>query len=348
MNQRTHSWIAIRAIALLEEEDKKSNLVKLLKPHTRKASVGAWIPDQADAKLGGSAVENHILKIEPYAGKQRARFVTRKEVLLKHLGEHRLTSGFLRSDTSLDDQWWDTPYRGDVPKPGQHLPNRAMALGTMLKDLLLLGDERIDALIPGKPCFLKDMDDGARTREAAAAMYFFMLSHFLADASMPCHCDGRLLAKYEQGLHKELEKYWSGKVGTGFEKKNLLTDPPPGQTLDEALADSAAVLQEARGLDGKFNLNFQPSIPDLNPGHDIWLEVIHLCRASFAVASIIAPYRDFPYDNREPTAPFDKLLGGGNKQLLESLSQVVMHDAILNTAIVWKHIWSKLSKKENG
>ena len=49
MNQRTHSWIAVRAIALLEDENTERNLVRLLKPHVRKASVGAWIPDQVDA-----------------------------------------------------------------------------------------------------------------------------------------------------------------------------------------------------------------------------------------------------------------------------------------------------------
>jgi hypothetical protein len=49
VKQRTHSWIAIRAIALLEDEGLEKNLVKLFKPHARKASVGAWIPDMADA-----------------------------------------------------------------------------------------------------------------------------------------------------------------------------------------------------------------------------------------------------------------------------------------------------------
>jgi len=65
VNQRTHSWIAVRAIALLEDEGASKNLVKLLKPHARMATVGAWIPDQVDAKRGGNKTENHVLKIEP-------------------------------------------------------------------------------------------------------------------------------------------------------------------------------------------------------------------------------------------------------------------------------------------
>jgi len=338
MDQRTHSWIAIRAIALLEDENKEENLVKLLKPHVRKASVGAWIPDAIDAKRGGagSSTDNHILKTEPYKGNQASRFIIKKDELLESIGMYRKTAQFLRNDNYLDEQWWATPYRGDVPKPGQHLPNRAMAMSTMMKDLLLMGNQEIDQLIPGDVRFAQYMAPKARTQEEAAAMYFFMLSHFIADAGMPCHCDGRKLAGYAEGLHKELETHWSQRVGTSFEKKNLL----------QAKADSSRVLQQARDIDTKFGLNFGgASIPDLHRGHDIWLEVIYICRASFAVASIIAPYKQYKYDDPKARAPFNAIFGGANKQLLDDLSQTVMYDAVLNIAIVWKHIWNKVSKE---
>ena len=70
MDQRTHAWIAIRAIAFLEDENKETrekNLVKLLLPHARKASIGAWIPDIGEAKRGGASAttDNHIFKILP-------------------------------------------------------------------------------------------------------------------------------------------------------------------------------------------------------------------------------------------------------------------------------------------
>jgi hypothetical protein len=346
MDQRTHSWIAIRATALLEDEDKTENLVKLLKPHARKASVGAWIPDDIDAKRGGagSMIDNHILKTEPYKGGQRARFICNKDDLLDRLGTYRKTEQFLRKDNYLDDQWWAAPYKGDVTKPGQHLPNRAMAMSTMMKDLLLMGNQQVDRLIPGEVCFTRYMSSEVRTQEEAAVMYFFMLSHFIADSCMPCHCDARKLAGYAEGLHKELEAYWSEKVGTSFEKKNLLPKDS-GLTTAEARADSNRVLQQARDIDTKFGLNFTGiTIPDLHENHDIWLEIIFVCRASFAVASIIAPYKQYKYDDPEARAPFDTVFGDANKQLLEDSTHSVMYDAVLNTAIVWKHIWDKVSK----
>jgi hypothetical protein len=347
MNQRTHSWIAIRAIALLEDENNQTNLVKLLRPHAREASVGAWIPDEADAKRGGagSATDNHVLKIEPYIGSQKDRFTTQKRELLDRLGEDRKTYTFLQKDDTLDSEWWNTPYKGDAPKPGQHLPNRAMALSTMMKDLLLMGDERVDHLIPGDIRFAQYMVPETRTQEEATAMYFFMLSHFIADACMPCHCDGRKLAAYSEGLHKELETHWSREVGTGFEKKNLLSKALLADR-ERIHSDCAEILEQARAIDGKFGLDFtQTSVPDLAPGHDIWLEVINLCRASFAMASIIAPYRQYPYNNLKARAPFETVLGSSKRQLLEDVDRTVMHDAVLNTAIVWKHIWNKVSKE---
>lgn len=347
MNQRTHSWIAIRAIALLEDENVEKNLVKLLRPHAREASVGAWIPDQADAKRGGAgaAIDNHVFKMEPHTGNQRERFITQKDELLERIGMYRMTAQFLQNDNVLDHEWWETPYRGDVPKPGQHLPNRAMALGTMMKDLLLMGNERIDQLIPGNVRFAQYMIPKARTQEEAAATYFFMLSHFIADACMPCHCDGRKLAAYAQGLHKELEAHWSRKVGTRFEKRNLLPRALNAARV-HTRADSTRVLRQARAIDDKFDLDFsQTSVPDLHRGHDIWLEIVNLCRASFAIASIVAPYRQYRYDDLQARAPFKTALGRSKRHLLEDVDRTVMYDAVLNTAIVWKHIWNKVSKE---
>jgi hypothetical protein len=330
MNQRTHSWIAIRAIALLADEDQEKNLIELLVPYAQKATVGAWIPDQIDAKRGGSITDNHVLKMEPYSGGQRERFITRKDKLLKNIGGHRIVHNFLDNENSLNSEWWESPYKGDVPKQGQHLPNRAMALSTMLKDLLIMGNRRIDHLIPGDIRFAQYLPDNARTSEEAAATYFFMLSHFVADASMPCHCDGRKLAAYSEGLHKELEAHWSRKVGTDFEKKNLLQED----------IESELVLQMARDKDSEFGIDFSnPSIPDLLPNHDVWLEFIYVCRASFAVASVIAPPDTYPYNDPNIRAPFDEVLGEANGQLQGKIDQLVMHDAVLNTATVWKHVW---------
>ena len=49
MKQATHAWIAVRAIALLEDSGLCPGLVSMLKPHAREAAIGAWIADEADS-----------------------------------------------------------------------------------------------------------------------------------------------------------------------------------------------------------------------------------------------------------------------------------------------------------
>lgn len=336
MNERTHSWIAVRAIALLAENEPAGTLAAFLKPHARKASVGAWIPDQTDSKRSGvgNSTDCHILKMKPHTGGDKKRFVVKKDELLKRLGAHRQTAAFLAADTTLDGAWWDGAYKGDVSRPGQHLPNRVMALSTMLKDLLLMGDATLDRLIPGEILFADYLDPELRTRELAAATYFFMLSHFVADSSMPCHCDDRKLAGYSEGLHKELEEYWSKKIGTAFDKKNLVNGQDDGTTI----------LDQARAVDAKFGLKFAPGpIPGLYKDHDEWLEGVYLCRASFAVSCILAPESKYPFGG-DAQAPF-ALTFPARSPLLADMSRAVLHDAVLNTAIIWKRIWEKVSKE---
>ncbi len=342
MDQRTHTWIAIRAIALLEDEGRENNLVSLLRTNAIKASVGAWIPDEADAKRGGagSRTDNHIFKIDVYKGPQVERFVCKKDELVQHLGTYRKTAQFLQNDRYLDANWWSTPYKGDVASPGQHLPNRAMAMSTMMKDLLIMGNKQVDSLIPGNIRFAQYLSPEVRTEEEASAMYFFMLSHFVADACMPCHCDARPLAGYSNGLHNEMEKSWSKSVGNYFDKKNMLksTQGP----ISEGPVSEA--LERARQIDSKFDLDFRGvSIPNLLPKHDVWLELMYVCRASFALASIIAPCRQYEYSDPTARTTFKACLGVENEQVLRAVNQAVMYDAVLNTGIVMKHIWNRVS-----
>jgi hypothetical protein len=334
MNQATHAWVALRAIKLLEEEGEAGKLVGLLKPHAREAAIGAWIPDKTDAKRGGAKTENHILKMKPFNEDKGNWFVVDKKTLLSRLGANRQMVKYIKNDSSLDAAWWGTSYKAE-PKPGQHLANRAMALATTIVDLLILGDEDIDSRIPGTISFVSDLPAEARTSESQAALHFFMLSHFVADACMPCHCDKRDLSDYSNGLHDKLEHHWGDIVGPEFDEQALL-----GGTKE-----SVELLRNAKDIDNKLEITFPDTVPKLKAS-DVWLETINVCRASFALVSIIAPPKDYPYDVKNKKAPLETLFPNpdSNDELAE-FSQMVLHDAVLNTAIVWKHAWEKAQPK---
>ena len=178
MDQRTHAWIAIRAVALLEDSGEAPELCTLLRKYLKTAATGAWIPDLQASKLGTGDVDNHILKMAPVSNK---RYALPKAKLLKKLGSARKMTGYIEEDTSLDEGWWQQAYQAS-PQPGQHLANRAMALTVTLVDQLLMGDRAVAELVPGDRSLASVLDPRALARVCQGATYFSMLSHFVADA----------------------------------------------------------------------------------------------------------------------------------------------------------------------
>jgi hypothetical protein len=336
MDQQTHAWIALRAIGLLDDEkdsrgvQKNRALVSLLKPFVKKAAVYSWLPDEIDASRGGSKKENHVLKMEPVPG---TRFRLERDELLDRLGSHRRMKGLIEDDDTLTKGWWKKAYRAD-PSPEKHLANRAMALATTIPDLLTLGDERVDRLTAAKPDIKRAVDPEARSGAEHAALHFFMLGHFVADACMPCHCDARKLATYRHGLHNRLERHWAGKVGDYFKAESLAaTSLTPG-----------VILWKAKQVDAELGIDFgRNRVPKIRAA-DVWQEIVNVCRASFALSNIIAPPRGYPYDDPEVRAPFSEVFDGeAGQALLQQIDRAVMQDAVRNTAIIWKHTFSSVS-----
>jgi len=327
MNQRTHTWIAMRALALLEDEKECPRLVKLLKPYVKTAAIGSWIPDLADSKKGSGDIDNHVLKMKPYSGLGKERFVVNKKELLKQLGNERLMSKFLKNDTSLKDDWWNKPYKAE-PSPGQHLANRTMALSVTITDLLILGDRDVAKLVPRTVRFSENLDSDARSHASQVATYFFMMTHFIADSNMTCHCDARKLAAYSSGLHHEMEGDWSKRIGTYFDKKKLFaSDDSPNQ-----------ILKKVKTIDEKFDITFSKTVPPMK-ARDAWAEIIAISRGSFAVNSILVPPTTHPYSSKETTSFKDVFAGEEGKKLLSDINRISIHDAVLNVAIIWKDIW---------
>lgn len=330
MNQRTHTWLAIRAIALLEDANGPLGLIKILKNNVKGAAIGSWIPDLQDSKKGSGDIDYHVLKMKPYNGSNKSRFIKKRDVLFDDLGQGRKVREFLDEwDASLGAGWWNGSYKAE-PNPGQHLANRSMALTTTLIDQLILGDQKVAALVPGTVKFLSKLDKNARSRMQEVSTYCFMLSHFVADSCQPCHCDARKLSGYSNGLHKEMEADWSKTVGTYFDKTKYLKNT---ETPNK-------ILNKARAIDAKFDIQFSNQVPDLQE-RDAWLEIINICRASFAVASVLVPPGTISYNSKKKTS-FKKVFKNDDRgpELLKDLNRMVMHDSVLNIAILWKSLWN--------
>lgn len=126
MDQPTHAWIAVRAIALLEDSRTCPGLVTLVKPHVLESAIGAWIPDESDSFRGGNYKALHTLKMAPLPAnhQQRQRFIFPRDDLLSELGTCRKVYLFLKEDTQLDQNWWDDAYRAQKETHGKHIWKR--------------------------------------------------------------------------------------------------------------------------------------------------------------------------------------------------------------------------------
>ena len=53
MKQRGHTWIALRAIGLIQDDSKTQNLAQILAPWAKYSYIGCWLPDMAAFRKGG-------------------------------------------------------------------------------------------------------------------------------------------------------------------------------------------------------------------------------------------------------------------------------------------------------
>jgi len=349
-------------MGLIEDDPETAGLFSILRPHIKNAALGAWMPDLADSKLGSGDLDNHIFKMAPFGaqrsevGGQRseesgakhidpaARYITTKAELLKTLGAGRAVAGFIAEDKTLDAGWWNTPYKAE-PQPCQDIPTRANAIATTLTDQLILGEKPVTNRIPRKFGLSGMVSPDERTRAEQLALFFFMQSHFVADACMPCHCDKRAISSFAAKLHPQWESFIEKIVGPEFDGD---TFEARGRRSDVG-GQPAKLIGAATKIDGRFGIKFEQAIPEPKGG-DIWKDAVAVCRGSFAVASIIAPPERFPYnggggDEIKPLSVKDLKSDAAAWERFERATAAIMHDAVLNVAMYWKRVWKRLDSK---
>ncbi|HEX8112652.1 MAG TPA: hypothetical protein VF516_33205 [Kofleriaceae bacterium] len=323
---------------MLAKDPTTRPLAELLMPSLPLVALGAWLPDEKFFKAGSGNTQNHVLKMAEYVGKGQERFIVSHDATLRQLGSYRKFHAVLKDPGRLPKGWWDKAYRGDCPR-GEHPADCAMGLATTLTDLMLLGDKQIGSKATKALGKRIALPEAVTTRVEQIGLYFFMMSHYVADAHMPCHTDARPLARYNGKLHMQWEEYVDKLVAE-------FPDPAKIPTLQGGvLLDRAA---EAIPLD------LPAMIPELKG--DVWNEVISICRASFAVNCIVASPDKYPLVKTDhprkdesdlpadaPMPSFQELFKGKDA-LRDELSQAILHDAVLGVAKTWKHVWQSVTK----
>lgn len=187
MKKYTHAWIAFKAIerlqnAQLTEDNRKfaDYLIEWFHSHKDGVIRGAWYPDEIIKDNGSS----HIMKYAPGpVGAPVPKF-------------RNLPSKSLLYQNGKDSPLHNQPYTIDTK---YNLPERCEALSHAVIDNLRI----IEREEKGSPL--------APTANHAA-LVLFMLSHYIADAHMPMHCDDRPGELGTWDMHAAVEEIWEYEV----------------------------------------------------------------------------------------------------------------------------------------
>jgi hypothetical protein len=278
---------------------------------------GAWYPDSLIKDNSSS----HVLKFEPCGETGEELRQLPKAYLIRKYGRESpiRDKGFRRADKN------------------DNLPDRCESLTQSVVDHLKVqeSEEKGSAVSPA---------------DNQVALWLFMLSHYVADAHVPLHCDSRRFSE-KADIHGKMEKEWDEEVQKFYriDEKNerFFYDPrgyplmKPGKdreyessylkTVEDQLSNRIYT-ESADGFFGTGNKNVRD-----------FMDAI--CQHSYLLSYYFVPER-YDHTNIEPKDDWQSL--GGLP--FEELSVAVLADAIDSIARVWFRAWRRYArwKEEQG
>lgn len=192
MKQYTHAWLAFMAIKRLKDvgpslsrsnETHVKSLVKWLTHYEDDIIQGAWYPDAVIKDMGNS----HVLKLEP-----SATATNQFDTLPATHMVYQATKNTALAGSSFE-----------YADPDDNLPDRCESLTHSIIDNLKM---------------LKTEARGSPVSPTGnhISLRFFMLSHYIADAHMPLHCDARSFSSGTD-VHAKIEAAWDELMKRHFE-----------------------------------------------------------------------------------------------------------------------------------
>lgn len=308
MKQFSHAWLAFKAIERLEKADLDNNrqianeLIRWFWDHRDGVIQGAWYPDMVIKDMATS----HVYKLKPA---QNGMTEFRSLPQTSEINEFTLLSPVRNQPYELDD-------------PSDNLPERCEALAHSVIDNFKMQEREHK----GSP--IAPTDNHIATR-------LFMLSHYIADAHMPLHCDHR---KFSSGknVHAIFENAWD-KAIKKYYKIDILNERfyynPEGYPLRSKSDYENSFLKK---VEDEFPLR-DFSIGYGGDNNNVRTYMLAVCQNSYLLSYAFTP-PGFDEANVN-THNWDSLPG----QLLdfEELSRIIFIEAIDAIARVWFRVWRR-------
>lgn len=338
MKQLTHAWLAFMAIKRLEDaalspelsprlcpeltpDDRgyADSLIKWFKNNRDGVIRGAWYPDSLIKDMATS----HILKFEPLdGGTEKIKQLPEGYVSYKHGKE----SPVRNRNFSLVDKT-------------NNLPDRCESLAHSVVDHLKVreSEKKGSAVSP---------------TNNQVALWLFMLSHYVADAHVPLHCDNR---KFSEGvdIHGEMEGAWDKEIREYYQidksdkgDKRFLYNPD-GYPLTNPRKDQeykSSYLKKVADELSRRRFGESKDLKELfgNGNRNVWDFTKAICQHSYLLSYCFLPEQCKP---ENVTSQDWKSLGDLS---FDELSVAVLADSADSIARIWFRVWRRYAKWEKG
>ena len=309
MKKYTHAWLAFMAMKRLDqatlpevEGSGKSavevasfakSLVRWFKNYRDFVVQGAWYPDEVFSDQGSS----HGVKYEPDMLSEDAR-------VFKALPDTMEVRNLMMEESPL----YGKPF--NIVKG--NLCDRCDAMAHTIVDNF-------------KIQYREEKGNPISPSSTHMAMRFFIMSHYIADAHMPLHCDARSLGT----IHTAVESQWESAVKKSYiidEDNERFFYDPNGYPLKADKMKSLMTLVEEKILSRPFVYNWG------NSDYSTWDYMSAVTEYSYLLA-----YEMFPRDFEDMGWTAYKKTPAAAR--FEEYSSKLMTDAIDSIARAWLHVW---------
>lgn len=314
MKKYSHAWLAFMAVKRLKhvipqltDKNKKvaDSLTELIMHHEDDIIQGSWYPDAVIKDMANS----HVLKLTPSTqANNQFETLPSTHMVYKHMENSQL------KNTSFDIEEDD------------NLPDRCESITHSIIDNAKMQKQEKK----GSPV--------APTNNHIA-LSFFMLSHYIADAHMPLHCDSRSFSE-GANIHNEIEKKWDNLIKSHYEidtkHKRFLYDPHgfPLRRMDKDTQYQGSYLKRIEDeLDKRaFRIGYGTS------RDKTWDFMSAICQYSYLLSYEFIPSN---YNHQNVTKDNWDSIGSIS---FNDLSVAVLSDAIDSISRVWFRAWRRYMK----
>jgi hypothetical protein len=312
MKRFTHAWLSSMAIkrfneSKIEDEERRyaDNLVGWFMNHKDGVIQGAWYPDAVTKDMG----TGHVLKITP-AGDTEKKFRSLPSTHLSY--KHGKECSLMDKEFKIEKK--------------NNLPDRCESIAHSVIDHLKMQE-------------CEDKGSPVSPTDNQIALLLFMLSHYVADAHVPFHCDGR---KFSEGanLHGHIEGIWEDMIERYYEidkgNERFYYDPhghPLRKVKDKNIEVEyqSSILKKVQDLLGK--RDFVVSYGSKN--NNVWDFISAVCQYSYLLSYRLLPKQ---FDHTNITLENWRSCCD---MAFDEYSVAVLCDAVDSISRVWFRIWRR-------